>query len=72
MPLTDLAAGTAEHLWSRYVQLTETEASFRALKSELSIRPLFHKKEPRVKAHAQASAEATAGDRSRAVPERNP
>jgi hypothetical protein len=27
------------------------EASFRALKSELSIRPLFHQKEPRVKAH---------------------
>jgi hypothetical protein len=26
-------------------------ASFRALKSELSIRPLFHQKEPRVKAH---------------------
>ena len=32
-------------------QLTEAEASFRALKSELSIRPLFHQKEPRVKAH---------------------
>jgi hypothetical protein len=29
----------------------EAEASFRALKSELSIRPLFHQKEPRVKAH---------------------
>jgi hypothetical protein len=33
------------------MQLTEAEASFRALKSELSIRPLFHQKEPRVKAH---------------------
>ena len=43
--------GTAEELWSRYMQLTEAEASFRALKSELSIRPLFHQKEPRVKAH---------------------
>src|SRR5258708_91405 len=31
--------------------LTEAEASFRALKSELSIRPLFHQLEPRVKAH---------------------
>ena len=30
---------------------TEAEASFRALKSELSIRPLFHPQEPRVKAH---------------------
>jgi transposase len=43
--------GTAEELWSRYMQLTEAEASFRVLKSELSIRPLFHQKEPRVKAH---------------------
>ena len=28
--------------WSKYMQLTEAEASFRALKIELSIRPLFH------------------------------
>jgi transposase len=48
---TNLPAGTAEELWSRYMQLTEAEASFRALKSELSIRPLFHQLEPRVKAH---------------------
>jgi transposase len=48
---TNLQSGTAEELWSRYMQLTEAEASFRALKSELSIRPLFHQKEPRVKAH---------------------
>jgi len=48
---TNLPAGSAELLWSNYMQLTEAEASFRALKSELSIRPLFHQKEPRVKAH---------------------
>jgi hypothetical protein len=48
---TNLQAGTAEELWSRYMQLTEAEASFRALKSELSIRPLFHQLESRVKAH---------------------
>jgi hypothetical protein len=48
---TNLQAGSAEELWSRYMQLTEAEASFRALKSELSIRPLFHQLEPRVKAH---------------------
>jgi transposase len=48
---TNLPAGSAEELWSRYMQLTEAEASFRALKSELSIRPLFHQLEPRVKAH---------------------
>jgi len=48
---TNLRADSAEELWSKYMQLTEAEASFRALKSELSIRPLFHQKEPRVKAH---------------------
>lgn len=46
---------TAEELWSRYMQLTEAEASFRALKSELSIRPLFHRLESRVKAHVMVA-----------------
>src|ERR1700681_999623 len=48
---TNLQADSAEEMWSKYMQLTEAEAWFRALKSELSIRPLFHQKEPRVKAH---------------------
>ena len=52
---TNLQAGTAEELWSRYMQLTEAEASFRALKSELSIRPLYHQLEPRVKAHVMVA-----------------
>src|SRR6202049_274836 len=52
---TNLTVDTAEELWSRYMQLTEAEASFRALKSELSIRPLFHQKEPRVKAHVMVA-----------------
>jgi transposase len=52
---TNLQAGSTEELWSRYMQLTEAEASFRALKSELSIRPLFHQKEPRVKAHVMVA-----------------
>ena len=33
------------------MQLTEVEAAFRTLKSELAIRPLFHQLEKRVKAH---------------------
>jgi hypothetical protein len=37
------------------MQLAEAEASFRALKSELSIRPLFHQLEPRVKAHVMVA-----------------
>ena len=52
---TNLKAATAEELWSKYMQLTEAEASFRALKSELSIRPLFHQLEPRVKAHVMVA-----------------
>jgi hypothetical protein len=52
---TNLQAETAEELWTKYMQLTEAEASFRALKSELSIRPLFHQLEPRVKAHVMVA-----------------
>jgi transposase len=52
---TNLPAPTAEELWTKYMQLTEAEAAFRALKSELSIRPLFHQKEPRVKAHVMVA-----------------
>ena len=52
---TNLQAQTAEELWGKYMQLTEAEASFRALKSELSIRPLFHQKESRVKAHVMVA-----------------
>jgi len=52
---TNLQAESAEQLWSKYMQLTEAEASFRALKHELSIRPLFHQKEPRVKAHVMVA-----------------
>jgi transposase len=52
---TNLKEETAEELWAKYMQLTEAEASFRALKSELSIRPLFHQLEPRVKAHVMVA-----------------
>ncbi len=48
---TNLTAGSAAELWKKYMQLTEVEAAFRALKSELAIRPLFHQLERRVKAH---------------------
>ncbi len=42
---------SVEHLWTKYIQLTEAEAAFRALKSELAIRPVFHQLERRAKAH---------------------
>jgi transposase len=48
---TNLKEERSEELWKKYIQLTEAEAAFRALKSELAIRPIFHQKEHRVKAH---------------------
>ncbi len=48
---TNLTADSAAALWKKYMQLTEVEAAFRTLKSELAIRPLFHQLERRVKAH---------------------
>jgi transposase len=38
-------------LWQLYITLEGIEDSFRSLKSELGLRPVFHSKEPRVKAH---------------------
>jgi transposase len=48
---TNLQTGDAGQLWSKYIQLTQVEAAFRTLKSELSIRPIHHQLERRVKAH---------------------
>jgi len=48
---TNLPDTDPEQLWKSYIQLTEAEATFRALKSELSIRPIFHQLERRAKAH---------------------
>jgi transposase len=40
-----------EALWNTYIQLTEAEAAFRIQKSDLCIRPVWHHKEPRIRAH---------------------
>jgi len=40
-----------EELWKAYIQLTEAEAAFRLHKSDLSVRPIWHQKEERVRAH---------------------
>lgn len=41
----------AAELWETYIQLTEAEAAFRTLKSEIKVRPIWHWKEKRVEAH---------------------
>ena len=48
---TNVHEWTPEALWQMYVQLTEAEAAFRIQKSDLSIRPVWHQIERRVKAH---------------------
>ena len=48
---SNLPAEDPARLWQHYVQLTEIEAVFRALKSDLAIRPLYHQKDSRIEAH---------------------
>jgi transposase len=48
---TNLTQTDPAVLWKRYIQLVEAEWAFRITKDELEIRPVFHQKEARVKAH---------------------
>ena len=40
-----------EEIWSIYTMLTRIEDTFRSLKSELDLRPVYHRKEDRFDAH---------------------
>jgi transposase len=42
---------SGEELWRAYIQLTEAEEAFRLHKSDLVMRPVWHQKEHRVRAH---------------------
>jgi transposase len=48
---TNVNDWTPEDLWRTYIQLTQAEAAFRIQKSELSLRPIWHQREDRVRAH---------------------
>ena len=48
---SNVTCGDPAVLWERYVQLTEIEAVFKCLKSDLAIRPIFHQLAHRVEAH---------------------
>ncbi len=48
---TDRDDLSAEEAWRIYILLTRSEAAFRALKSPLEERPIFHRKEMRVDTH---------------------
>lgn len=48
---TNLVAEDPAVLWDHYIQLTQIEAAFKCLKSDLGIRPIYHQLEHRVDAH---------------------
>lgn len=48
---TNLTSTDPAQLWQFYLQLVEVEAAFRDIKSDLSIRPIFHQREERIEAH---------------------
>jgi transposase len=48
---TNIADWKPEHLWQAYIHLTDAEEAFRIHKSDLHLRPLWHQKDERIKAH---------------------
>jgi len=48
---TNIPDWSEEQLWTTYIMLTEIEATFRSLKTDLGLRPVFHHKEDRVTGH---------------------
>jgi transposase len=48
---TNLTETEPDVIWQRYVLLTQVEAAFKSLKSDLAIRPVYHQLEHRVDAH---------------------
>src|SRR5208283_1298980 len=48
---SNLVSGEPALLWDRYMLLTQIEAAFKTLKSDLGLRPIYHQVGPRVEAH---------------------
>jgi transposase len=48
---TNLTQTEPNILWQRYILLTQVEAAFKSLKSDLAVRPVHHQLEHRVEAH---------------------
>jgi hypothetical protein len=48
---SNLSGQEPEQLWQLYRQLTQIEAAFRCLKTDLKIRPIYHQLDKRVEAH---------------------
>jgi transposase len=52
---TNLKETDPAKLWCQYIQLTEAEAAFRALKNDVAIRPIWHWVQKRVEAHVMVA-----------------
>ena len=48
---TNLTQSDPARWWEFYPQLTHVEESFKNLKGDLALRPIFHQKEGRIEAH---------------------
>ena len=48
---TNIEGWSSKDLWRTYTMLTDLEGVFRALKSELGLRPVYHRKEERCESH---------------------
>ena len=48
---TTLPESNPAVIWERYILLTQIEAAFKSLKSDLAVRPVYHQLEHRVEAH---------------------
>jgi len=48
---TNLVGWEPEALWQTYIQLTDVEAAFRTVKSDLVLRPIYHQTQRRVHGH---------------------
>jgi len=48
---TSIKHFTEDKIWKTYTMLTNVEAAFRCMKSELGLRPIFHQTEKRTAAH---------------------
>lgn len=48
---TNMTEEDPKKLWKMYMQLNQAETAFRMSKSDLGLRPIFHHREDRVKAH---------------------
>jgi transposase len=48
---SNMTRDNPEDVWEKYVQLTQIEQAFKDLKSDLSIRPIYHQTDERIEAH---------------------